>query len=139
MSAIIQRALTVPIDAAQLRLDYAIAPVGEGGSALAVEIPIRLGAGGHRLSVNDAPVDNVAADLVDVRALLVEGNDGGRVRIQLEPAQDVWVLPVRTTVRDLEGYRATEQGIVVVPVMRLEGSTEVSITISLGADETTAE
>ena len=44
-------------------------------------------------------------------------------------------LPVRTTLRDLQGYKPVDQGVLVVPVIRIENEVEATITLSLGATQ----
>ncbi|MEE8408008.1 MAG: alpha-amylase/4-alpha-glucanotransferase domain-containing protein [Myxococcota bacterium] len=138
----ITRTLSVPIDAAEIKLDYNLELEGEGGALLAIEIPVRLGSGPLRLTINDGVVDTIEAEHPDATRVSVQAEDDSAVQLKLEPAQDVWVLPIRTTLRDLEGYRAVDQGVVVVPVVRLEGRGQVSITLILqppGGSQPTGE
>jgi hypothetical protein len=74
--AAVEKCVRVPIDAAELSLEYAGTVEGEGGALLAVELPLRLGGSGARLSVNDTPHDLTEGALHEVTSLKLE-NDGG--------------------------------------------------------------
>lgn len=126
-----EKQLSVPIDGASLTMRYRADVQGQHGALLASELPLRVGAGPLRLLVNDNPTDAVQAEHHEVERLHLEAEDGSAVALEISPACDVWIDVVRSTVRDVEGYRAMTQGLVVVPVLRVDGAAEVTITLRL--------
>lgn len=129
--ASIEKTISMPIDACELTLDYTVSLEGEGGAIVGVECPVRLAGGGASLSVNGSPLDLVEAEVSEAEHVRLEAADGSAIELHCEPALDVWVAPIWTTVRDLEGYRATEQGTLLVPLIRVEDRVAAKIRIVL--------
>ncbi len=126
----LDKELTLPLDAAELRLVYQ-AEVEPAPALLAVELPLRLGASPAELWCNGEARPLVEATLPAVGELRLLDRDGCGVGLSLEPAQEVWVTPLATTVRDLAGYRPVSQGVFLVVAIRLEGSTRAALSLRL--------
>lgn len=127
----VQKDLNIPIDSATVQQDFKLRL--EGGSAVlwAMEIPVRLGLGAMKVLADgdEAPANKPL--LSGVKSLRLESQDGEAMEIAFSASTDVWWLPVRSTLRALEGYQAVDQGVVVVPVVRVEGETSVGMTMRL--------
>jgi len=128
--ATVYKATAVPIDAPEVAIALDVELEGEGDALLAIEIPLRLGTTAPGLSVNGEPCELRQTEHPEVTSVRIEG-EGAPIDIAIEPALNVWVLPVRTTVRDLGGYRAVDHGVVVVPVVRVENKASVRVTVRI--------
>jgi hypothetical protein len=131
---VLDKSLRVPIDAAELTLG--LAAQLEGREALvATEIPVRLAQPVARLLVNDVEASLAAGHFPDADSVKLSAEDGEMVELVFSQPTDIWLVPLDTTLRTLEGYRAVSQGTLVVVVMRLERALEASITIRLADPE----
>ncbi|OGQ89025.1 MAG: hypothetical protein A2289_18595 [Deltaproteobacteria bacterium RIFOXYA12_FULL_58_15] len=135
----VNKMLSLPIDAALLRFEYDVSVEGEGGSLFAIEVPLRIGVEAPTLFANGEAVAMTETELADVTQVLLESDDGAVVALDFEQPTDIWILPVRTTIRDLDGYREVEQGVVIVSVTRVEQNARVAMTLSVGHAGTTDE
>ncbi|MFC1611477.1 alpha-amylase/4-alpha-glucanotransferase domain-containing protein, partial [Myxococcota bacterium] len=129
--AVVEKTIAIPIDAAELTMSYSATVQGQGGALLAVELPFRLGVGESKVLLGGEVIEARETECPDVKNIRVEGSDGTAVDLDIEPALDVWLLPVRTTVRDLDGYRPVEHGMVVVPIIRVEDQARAVIKLKL--------
>jgi hypothetical protein len=129
----IEKDLEVPIDAPELRLRCKLQL--EGGPAVrwALEIPVRLGIGGLRLLADGEAVPPARQDLHGVRKARLEAADGAAVELGFSAPTDIWWMPLRTTLRDLEGYRPIEQGLLIVPSILVQEEAALDITLRLTA------
>lgn len=128
----IEKDLIVPIDAPELRMRCRLELSGGPPVLWAVEIPTRLGPGAMRLWVNGKTVEaSTPSQAADVSELRIEAPDGELMELRCTPSLRVWWLPLRTSVRDLDGYRAIDQGLIVVPHLHVDGKAEIEITLSL--------
>jgi hypothetical protein len=129
--ATVYKAIAVPIDAPEIAIAVDVELEGDGDALLAMEIPLRLGTMPPQLSINGESCELRQTEYPEVTSVRIEG-EGVPVDIALEPALDVWVLPVRTTLRDLGGYRGVDHGVVVVPVVRVENKASARVTVRIG-------
>ena len=129
----IEKHIHVPIDVAQLRLRCDLRLEQGAGVLWALEIPVRLGAEQSQLWVNGKEIDTshgvgTATEVSEVR---LQNPDGLALELQCEPGVGLWWLPVRTTLRDLGGYRAVDQGFILVPHALVKDAAEVAIDLTL--------
>jgi hypothetical protein len=76
-------------------------------------------------------------ELFDARSVRLESSDGEAIVLRCSTPSDVWCLPVRTTIKTLSGYRAVDQGVVLVHLLRVDG--EASVTLDIDLDGSTAD
>ena len=127
----VQKDLNIPIDSATVQQDIKMRL--EGGPAVlwGLEIPVRLGLGPMKVLADGHEAVQSKPLLHGVKLLRLEAQDGEAMEIEFAAGTDVWWLPVRTSLRDLDGYRAVDQGVVVVPVVRVDQEVTLSMTLRL--------
>ncbi len=118
----IEKRVSIPIDRAETTLRYTTTtPVG---ALLAITLPLRLPPD-TRITVNDGPVDLVAASYPDVQKLTLASDAGPHLHIGFSPALTVWLAPVPQAPGSL----------VVVPVVRLNDQAEATLTLCVTGSE----
>jgi hypothetical protein len=129
--ATVYKATVLAIDAPKVSMAFDVELEGDGDALLALEVPLRLGTTTPRLHVDGESIETNRTVYPEVSELRVDG-DGRPVLLRMNPPLDVWVLPVRTTLRDLDGYRAVDQGLVAVPVLPVENRASMRVVLQVG-------
>jgi hypothetical protein len=129
--ATVYKAVALPIDAAEIAIAYDVEVDGDGEALLAMEIPLRLGTAAPRVEVDGRVVELRQNEYPEARLVRVQG-EGEPVLLVFEPGVDLWLSPVRTTVRDLDGYWGVEHGVVFVPVLRVMDKAGARVQLRVG-------
>ena len=127
---ICHKAIRVPIDAARISLEYTWELQGGSPVLWALELPVRLGAQDSRLFVEGKQVLPPQA-ASQGRAAYVEGADGSVMLLEFSRPTPLWWHPVRTMAKDLQGWTGTYQGLLLAPVVRIDGHAGLKINIDL--------
>jgi hypothetical protein len=85
----LKKVVSVPIDAAEVQLDYDVRLTGGAPVLLATEIPIRLPAMPTAFLANGDPLDPGALELSEVETLRLE-TEAGAFEVNFAPAAEVW-------------------------------------------------
>lgn len=126
----LRKHIQVPVDRPEMRIDYSVA--GADRLVLAPEFPIA--APGATLWSDETHPDPNQTELPLRDRIEVRTETTAAVHLEFSRPVDVWVDRIRTTVRDVDGYRGADQGLVVVPAIPVEGRAEFSVVIRFGSD-----
>lgn len=129
----VEKTVEVPIDRPEVRWSYSVRGEGNSPCQLAIEIPLRVGLGLAGVLADDQEIVPEQTTLHDLQELVVRGNDGTVVRLRFDEPCEVWVDRVRTTILDVDGFRGVDQGLVVVPVKRVEGEATLAFALEVHA------
>lgn len=121
----LRKHIQIPVDRPEVRIDYAIA--GADRLVLAPEFPIA--ARGSTLWSDEPHPEPNQIELSQCTRVEVRTETTAAVHIEFSRPVDVWADRIRTTVRDVDGYRGADQGLVVVPAIAVEGSSEFSVMV----------
>jgi hypothetical protein len=130
----IVKTLNVPIDAPQLTLG--LTAQLEGDEVLvATEVPVRLAGEVSRLLVNDVEASVSTGHFPDTDSLKLQADAGEMIELVFSQPVDLWLAPLDSSLRALDGYRAVSQGTLLVAVMRLADTLDATITIRVAESE----
>ncbi len=127
---ICHKAIKVPIDASRISLEYTWELQGGSPVLWALELPVRLGSQDSRLFVEGKQVLPPQA-ASQGRAAYVEGADGSVMLLEFSRPTPLWWHPVRTVGKDSQGWAAIYQGLLLAPVVRIDGHAGLKINIDL--------
>lgn len=127
----IHKDISVPIDSPSIQWHNKFNLKGGPAVRWAMELPVRLGLGTSQLTADGERIAPSRASLSGVKLLRVEAQDGSAVEIAFKQPTDVWWTPIRTTLRDLAGFRAADQGMLIVPNILVENEAALVFTLRL--------
>lgn len=111
-----KKTIAVPVDAAEISVEYQDVKFAERPGALALVIPARLGVRHENFTVNGEAADLVA-QLHEVTSLSLRGSEGLGLELQFDRAIEVWTQPIRTVQRALTRYQYVDQGVLFVAIV----------------------
>jgi hypothetical protein len=129
----IEEVISLPIDAPELTISLRATLDGEKEALMVVEVPLRLGGSSLTLTLNGQTSTIHELEHPEVSSVQLADERGAHVNLALEPALNVWIAPLRTTIRDLTGYRAADEGILVIPFLCLENEARAVLKFTIGS------
>lgn len=125
----LQKKIRIPIDEPEIHFHYSVGSESTKGFVLATEFPIRLM--DCKLRVDDRVFEPSQSEFHEVKEIEIVAQDESVVRIKFSRPIELWADRIRTTVKDVHGYRSEDQGLSLVFISRIEGQSELSFTTRL--------
>ncbi|MEL6548009.1 MAG: alpha-amylase/4-alpha-glucanotransferase domain-containing protein, partial [Myxococcota bacterium] len=129
----IERELRIGIDAPEIHISTRVRPAEAGRLVFATEIPI--GLENSVMSIDGQNHEPSQSEYHEAHEITVVGRDGSALNLSFSPPVDVWADRIRTTVKDVDGFRASDQGVSLVIALRVEGETHFEMTLSVPAPD----
>jgi hypothetical protein len=128
----VSRRLHMPIESPQLQLHTDLTPQGHAAGTYALEIPVRLGCATPQITVNGEA--RTAADpttFAAVRTLTLRDATGNGLDLHFATPTAVWCMALHTTVREVDGYHAMPQGLILMPHVRVTQACALDVRLTV--------
>ena len=127
---ICHKSIKIPIDSARVCFEYTWELQGGSPVLWALELPVRQGVQESRLFVEGKQVIPPQA-ASQGRAAYVEGADGSILLLEFSRPTPLWWHPVRTIKKDVQGFSTIQQGLLLAPVVRIDGHAGLKIALDM--------
>lgn len=128
----VRKSVRVPIDLPEVHLDFAVRTNEAGTFVYATEIPLRLPGGVLRVDQHEHEPSQ--SEFHQAKVVEFEGASGTVVRLTFSRPVDLWADSIRTTIKDADGFRGVDQGLVLVVVTEVETSAELSMILRVESE-----
>lgn len=125
----VERSLRIPIDAPEVVFETKVRANDGSRLIYATEIPIRLDQA--VLVIEGQNHEPSQSEYHEARAVAVKGIDGTTVHLSFSAPVDLWADRIRTTVKDVDGFRGEDQGISLVLALRVDGEASLRFALRI--------